>query len=98
MTPQEALERAEETGAETRYRNQLARQMYRAGPHGAGADMERHWAQAASQVTHGVPPTELEERRWVPGGRARFADPRPGHFPGRGARSQAEPETEREAA
>jgi hypothetical protein len=26
---------------------------------------------------------ELERRRWGPGGRARFADPRPGDFPGR---------------
>ena len=63
MTPQQALERAEEIGADTRYRNQLARQMYQAGPHDAEADMARRWAQAASQVTHGVPHAELEERR-----------------------------------
>ena len=60
--------------------------------------MARRWAQAAGQVTHGVPHAELEERRGGPGGRARFADPRPGHFPGRGARPHAEPDTEREAA
>jgi hypothetical protein len=29
-------------------------------------------------------PTELEIRRWGPGGRAHFADPRPGDFRGRG--------------
>jgi hypothetical protein len=98
MTPQEALERAEETGADTRWRNQLARQMYQAGRRDAGADMARRWAQAASQITQGVPRAELEERSWGPGGRARFADPRPGHFPGRGARPPAEPATEREAA
>ena len=98
MTPLQALERSEEIGAETRYRNQLARQMYRAGSRDAEADMERHWAQAASQVTHGVPHAGLEERRWGPGGRARFADPRPGHFPGRGARPQAGPDTGMEAA
>jgi hypothetical protein len=56
MTPQQALQRAEETSADTRYRNQLARQMYQAGPHDAEADMARRRAQAASQVTHGVPP------------------------------------------
>ena len=28
-------------------------------------------------------PTELEELRWGPGGRAHFADPRPGEYPGR---------------
>jgi hypothetical protein len=98
MTPQQALERAEEIGAAPRYRNQLARQLDRSGPHDAEADMARRWAQAASQVTRGVPHAELEERRGGADGRARFADPRPGHFPGRGARPQAGPETERDAA
>ena len=27
---------------------------------------------------------ELDRRRWGPGGRERFADPRPGDYPGRG--------------
>jgi len=98
MTPQEARERAEETGAEPRYRNQLARQMYQARRHDAEADMARRRATGRQPVTHGVPHAELEERRGGPGGRARLADPRPGHFPGRGARPQADPETEREAA
>jgi hypothetical protein len=96
MTPQQALERAEEIGAEPCYRNQLARQVYQAGRRDAEADMARRWAQAAGQVTRGVFHAGLEERRWGPGGRARFADPRPGHFPGRGARPQARPATERE--
>jgi hypothetical protein len=29
--------------------------------------------------------TELETRRWGPGGRDRFADPRPGDYPGQAA-------------
>lgn len=29
-------------------------------------------------------PTDMEIRRWGPGGRAHFADPRPGDFRGRG--------------
>ena len=98
MTPQQAHERAEETGADTGYRHQLARQLYQAGPRDAEADMARRRAQAAGQVTHGVPRAGLEERRGGPGGRARFADPRPGHFPGRGARPQAGPDTETETA
>lgn len=28
-------------------------------------------------------PTDLEVKRWGPGGREHFADPRPGDFPGR---------------
>ena len=48
-------------------------------------------------AAHGTCHTELEERRCGPGGRARLADPRPGDFPGRGARPQAKPETEMEA-
>ena len=35
---------------------------------------------------HGaVRDAELERRRWGPGGRERFADPRPGDYPGRGS-------------
>jgi hypothetical protein len=67
MTPQQAHERAEETGTDTGYRNQLARQTYQTGPRDAEADMARHWAQAASQVTHGVPHAEVMERRGGPG-------------------------------
>jgi hypothetical protein len=39
---------------------------------------------------------EIEERRWGPGGRAHFGDPRPGDFPGRTAQAKAEPEPEPE--
>ncbi len=43
---------------------------------------------------------ELETRRWGPGGRAHFGDPRPGDFLGRGSQAHTgtpETEPEREA-
>jgi len=53
--------------------------------------------QAARAVTDGPSHAELEERRWGPGGRAHFADPRHGDFPGRATtRAQARPEAEQE--
>ena len=70
---------------------------YRAGYRQADADHAARWNQAAGAVTDGPAHAELEERRWGPGGRAHFADPRPGDFPGRGAiRAQARPEAEQE--
>jgi hypothetical protein len=104
MTPREAIEAAELVEAETAYRNQLGREMYQAG-HADGyqagyrqaeADMAARWTQLA-RVVNGPSFAELEARRWGPGGRAHFADPRPGDFPGRGARPQPEPEPEAEA-
>ena len=102
MNPREAIEAAELAEHETAYRNQLARQMYEAGRRDgyeagrrdAEADMARFWAEAARQVTRGVSHAELEQRRWGPGGRARFADPRPGDF--RGRENKPEPQTEAE--
>ena len=94
MNAREAIEAAELAEHETAYRNQLARQMYEAGRRDAEADMARFWAEAARQVTHGVSHAELEQRRWGPGGRAHFADPRPGDFPGR--ENKPEPQTEAE--
>ena len=102
MNPREAIEAAELAEHETAYRNQLARQMYEAGRrdgYEAGrrdteADMARCWAEAARSVTRGVSHAELEQRRWGPGGRAHFADPRPGDFHGR--ESKPEPQTEAE--
>jgi hypothetical protein len=104
MTPEEAIEAAEQVEAETAYRNQLARVMYQtghadgycAGYRQAEADQAARWNQAASAVVDGPTCAELEERRWGPGGRAHFADPRPGDFPGRGAQPRPEPETEPE--
>jgi len=96
MTPAEAIEAAELAGAEVRYRNVLAREM-------SAREYERGvvegYVQAAADLKalqHGlVLDAELEARRWGPGGRAHFADPRPGDFPGR---KQPEPEWEREAS
>jgi hypothetical protein len=42
---------------------------------------EAHRAMAARILRH-EPFTELERRRWGPGGREHFGDPRPGDFPG----------------
>ncbi len=97
MTPQEAIEAAGLIELETAYRLQLAREMYRAGYARAEADMAERWARIAFPVVRGVGHVELEERRWGPGGRAHFADPRPGDFPGRGAQPQAEQEMEASA-
>jgi hypothetical protein len=100
----DAIAEAGHAEAETTYRLSLAREMYQCGPHAgyaagrrvAEADEAAAWRQLhndmrglASSPSH----AELEERRWGPGGREHFADPRPGDFPGRGA----PPEPEREA-
>ena len=104
MSPEEAIEAAAEIEAETAYRSQLAREAYeaghvdgyRAGYRQADADQAAWWNQAARACTGGPSHAELEERRWGPGGRAHFADPRPGDFPGRDARHRPESETEPE--
>ena len=104
MTPDEAIEAADLVEAETRYLHQLAREAYaaghadgyRAGYRQADADQAARWNQAARAVD-GPGLAELEERRWGPGGRAHFADPHPGDFPGRGAQPQPETEPEMEA-
>jgi hypothetical protein len=105
MTPREAIEAADLAEAETGYRNQTGREMYQAG-HADGyqagyrqaeADQAARWNQA-TRPADGPAHAELEERRWGPGGRARFADPRPGDFPGRGTQPQTEPEPEAEAS
>ena len=105
MTPHEAIEAAELAEAEAAYRIRLAREMYEAG-HADGyqagyrqaeADQAARWHQA-TRPAGGPSHAELEERRWGPGGRARFADPRPSDFPGRSPRPQPEPGTEMEAS
>ena len=96
MNPWDAIEAAELAEAETAYRHQLAREMFQAGYRQASADMTARWAQIARPVVHGISFAELEGRRWGPGGRAHFADPRPGDFPGRAAKPQAQPEAQRE--
>ena len=102
-----AIQDAGHAEAETRYRLQLARESFQAGV-AVGAAWAREallheQAEAQRQAAAQIMPAllapshaELEERRWGPGGRAHFADPRPGDFPGRGAQPHAQPGTERE--
>jgi len=105
VNPREAIEAAELAEAETAYRQQLAREMYQAGQRAgfqagyrqANTDEAAQWAKVTRSVARGISHAELEQRRWGPGGRAHFADPRPGDFPGRGAKPQAQPEQEMEA-
>ena len=94
VTPAEAIEAAELTEAETRYRNQVGRLMYEVGHRDAEAEMAARWDEIARTAIRGPSHAELEERRWGPAGRAHFADPRPGDFPGR---AKSEPERELEA-
>ncbi|HEY1319052.1 MAG TPA: hypothetical protein VGF32_02345 [Streptosporangiaceae bacterium] len=92
MTPQEAIEAAGLVEAETAYRRQVGREMYAAGYAAAEADMDERWNAIARTTAPGPSHAELEEKRWGPGGRGHFADPRPGDYPGR----QPEPEPEAE--
>ena len=91
MTSEEAIDAAELAEAETAYRNQLAREMAEQAAATAyergAADGYAHAIADVKAAQHGlVRDAELETRRWGPGGRAHFADPRPGDFPGRCAR------------
>jgi hypothetical protein len=97
MTPQQAVQRAEQIGAETRYRNQLARQMYQAGRHDAEADTARrgHRPPARSRMAS---PTPGWRSRGGPGGRVRLARPAAPATSPAGAPPQAGPETGKEAA
>jgi len=88
------IQAAELSEAETRYRHQLAREMYAAGRRDAEAEMAERWRHVTAPVVHGMSHAELKGRRWGPGGRSHFADPRPGDFPGRGVEQEAEPELE----
>ena len=94
MTPAEAIEAAELAEAEIRYRNQVGRLMYEAGRREAEAEMADRWSRITA-VVRGPDLGEIEARRWGPGGREHFADPRPGDFPGR---VQREAELEAEIA
>jgi hypothetical protein len=94
VTPQEAIEAAEMAEAETRYRLQLARESFEAGRQAAEAEMAERWARVTAPVVRGQSFAALEEKRWGSGGRAHFADPRPGDFPGRAAEREAEAEPE----
>jgi hypothetical protein len=90
-----AIHEAEHAEAETRCRLQLALEMYQSGYAAAEADMDRRWNAIAHAAVHGTSHAELEKRRWGPGGRARFADPRPGDFPGRAPSHPQKPDKKR---
>ena len=47
------------------------------------------WNRIARAAVRGPSHAELEEKRWGPGGREHFADPRPGDYPGRLALERA---------
>jgi hypothetical protein len=75
--------------AEVMYRVEHARQAYergfadgrRAGYEQRFREMERAWHAVADPIARGGPTfAELEARRWGPGGRAHFGDPRPGDY------------------
>ena len=95
MTPKEAIEAAELAEAETRYRLQAAREM---GARQYERGVAEGYARALTEVKAAqhdlLRDAELEARRWGPGGRAHFADPRPGDFPGRGTQPEYERELE----
>jgi hypothetical protein len=96
VTPAEAIEAAELIEAEIRYRHQVAREMAAAAYERGQVDGYLRAIADVKAVQHGlVLDAELEARRYGPGGRAHFADPRPGDFPGRAAQ-KAEPEPEPE--
>lgn len=90
MTPDEAIRIAEMIEAETCYRNQLAAEMYARGRQEAQTEAELRYEHLTRPADDAV--AALDDRRWGPGGRAHFADPRPGDFPGRAR--LAEPEAE----
>ena len=56
---------------------------YRQGREDMGREYEQDWAMIARPIARGGPAfAELELRRWGPGGRARFGDPREGDYAG----------------
>lgn len=96
MTPEEAIEAAELAEAEERYRHQLGREMYEAGRRDAEMAAALRYEGLTRPADEAI--AALDDRRWGPGGRAHFADPRPGDFPGRVPQQrQPEPEPELEA-
>jgi hypothetical protein len=48
------------------------------------AEAQRYMCQRVRPILMSPPFAELELRRWGPGGREHFGDPRPGQFEGRG--------------
>lgn len=56
----------------------------REGAEAARREQAAAWQAAAERAAGRVPLTDLERRRWGPGGRDCFGDPRPGDFRGVG--------------
>lgn len=102
MTPREAIEAAELVEAETRYRLRFAREVRdvtaaQEYERGAAEGYMRAIADLKAFQHAEVRDAELDARRWGPGGRAHFGDPRPSDFPGRvPAQRHPEPEPELE--
>jgi hypothetical protein len=95
MTPAEAIETAEQAEAETAYRNQLGREMAAAAYERGLSDGYVRAIEDVKAAQHGIVRNAgLEIERYGPGGREHFGDPRPGDYPGRAARPEAEPELE----
>jgi hypothetical protein len=60
---------------------------WRAGHQAADAEQAASWREVAGPIARGGLAADLQQRRWGPGGREHFGDPRPGDFAGRdGAR------------
>jgi hypothetical protein len=100
VNPRQAIQAAAlaEAEAETAYRLQLARESFEAGKRAAEAELEAAWHAIADPASRGGPSwAAFEERRWGPGSRAHFADPRPGDFPGRAVQAEQQAEQEMEA-
>ena len=97
MTPEEAIEPPSWSSARPRTASSSPARCTRPGGLPPRADMARRWAALVRPVVTGISHAELEQRRWGPGGRAHFADPRPGDFPRPGRQATSEPDTEMEA-
>ena len=91
MTPAELLALSDERDLARRLRHGFWAEGYRAGRERgwregyeqARAEQEADWHEIASPVARGGPShAELERRRYGPGGRKHFADPRPGDYLG----------------
>jgi hypothetical protein len=89
----DAIELAESIAAEAELRDRVARDAYergradglREGYARAVAD----WKVTVGADLGGLAHSELQRRRWGPGGREHFGDPRPGDFTPRSRREAA---------
>lgn len=93
MTPDEILALSDERDLWMARVNDAYRSAWRDGYARGHADRDRelwdHRSAGPPPLVDPYAPTraELQARRWGPGGRAHFADPRPGDYPGKGIRA-----------